>query len=416
MGNIVRFPVNTLVSDYGVTHFIETGYGKGVSCRAAIAYGFSKALSCEIYPDLHRQAIQNEKISVALSDSTDFIQSDIVNQTLEQNRCLIFLDAHYPGADFGYEDYKTDKWDKETKLPLLNELLALQGKCNNSVVIIDDYRIYLKEREVYQGAIGDIAENDFESRELFIKLLNGFSATHEIHLLPHDTGYVILWPKAWGENVLVPYIFPGDPTATFSVTQGVPGTTSMSINRRLHDSRFSTRWLVGYGLDIGGGNDSIGIYQSLFPLIKAVTLYDMPQGDAQFLYNVPDNAFDFVYSAHCLEHMVDPSIAINNWFRVLKPNGHMILTIPDEDMYEQGVWPSTYNFDHKHTFTLAKKKSWSPVSINVLDLLNTLNGTYEIQKIELLNQSYLTNVPRIDQTRTPFAESGIEIVIKKIGD
>ncbi|MTH46135.1 methyltransferase domain-containing protein [Intestinirhabdus alba] len=415
MGNVVRFPINVLVSDYGVTHFIETGYGKGVSCKAAVAYGFTKALSCEIYPALHQKALQNDKISVALSDSIDFLNSAEITSTLAEKRCLIFLDAHYPGADFHYEDYKSSKWDKEIKLPLLEELALLQGRCDNSVVIIDDCRIYLDELEVYDGPMGEIAENDFANKQKFIELLQGFNATHDVYLLPHDTGYAVLWPKRWGDNVLVPYILPGDPTAKFKLSAGVTGTTSMSINRRLQDARFTSRWLTGYGLDIGGGNDSIGIYQSLFPLIKAVTLYDLPQGDAQYLYNVPDNAFDFVYSAHCLEHMVDPEVALNSWFRVLKKNGYMILTIPDEDMYEQGVWPSTFNYDHKHTFTIFKRESWSPVSINVLELLRKIDGAFEIQKIELLNQSYLTNVSRVDQTRTPYAESGIEIVIKKVG-
>lgn len=414
MGNIVRFPVNILVSNYGVTHFIETGYGKGVSCKAAIAYGFTKALSCEIYPALHSKAIQNDQVSVQLTNSIDFIDSEIVHATLKENRCLIFLDAHYPGADFGYEEYKSAKWDKNTKLPLLSELASLQGKCDNSVVIIDDCRIYINGLDVYAGPMGDIAENDFSSKQEFIDLLKGFSGSHDVHVLPHDTGYVILWPKSWGENTLVPYILPGDPTAKFSLVTGVTGTTSMSINRRLQDARFSNRWLTGFGLDIGGGIDSIGIYQSLFPRINAVTLYDMPQGDAQYLYNVPDNTFDFVYSAHCLEHMIDPEIAINNWFRVLKPNGYMILTVPDEDMYEQGIWPSTFNYDHKHTFTIHKKRSWSPVSINVLDLINKINGDFEVQKVELLNHSYLMNLQRIDQTRTPFAESGIEIIIRKL--
>lgn len=414
MGNIVRFPVNVLVSDFGVTHFIETGYGQGVSCRAAVAYGFTKVLSCEIYPPLHDKAIQNDQVSVALSDSVDFINSDIVRFALKENRCLVFLDAHYPGADFGYEEYKSTRWDKDTKLPLLNELISLQGRCDNSVIIIDDCRIYIDDLDVYAGPMGDIAENDFSNKQKFIDLINGFSTTHNIHLLPHDTGYIILWPKSWGANVLVPYVLPGDPTSKFNLTSGITGTTSMSINRRLQDSRFSNRWLTGFGLDIGGGSDSIGIYKSLFSRISEVTLYDMPQGDAQYLYNVPDNAFDFVYSAHCLEHMVDPEIAINNWFRVLKPNGYMVLTVPDEDMYEQGVWPSTFNHDHKHTFTIYKKQSWSPASINILELIDKIDGAFKVQKIELLNHSYLPIQKRFDQTRTPFAESGIEIVLRKL--
>lgn len=216
-------------------------------------------------------------------------------------------------------------------------------------------------------------------------------------------------------NILIENtILPGDITSKFQIKPGVTGSTSMSINRRLMDARFSSRWLVGNGLDIGGGPDSIGIYKSLFPLMGTVTVYDIPQGDAQYLDNVGDNSFDFVYSAHCLEHVVDPMVAINNWMRVLKPNGHLIITVPDEDMYEQGVWPSTYNPDHKHTFTILKKNSWSPVSINILSLIQNITVHHAIQKIELLNHSYLEGLPRFPQTYTPFAESGIEIVIKKM--
>src|SRR5260221_7032838 len=38
-------------------------------------------------------------------------------------------------------------------------------------------------------------------------------------------------------------------------------------------------------------------------------------------------------------------------------------------LYEQGVFPSRFNGDHKSTFTISKASSWSPVSVNVLDLV-----------------------------------------------
>jgi hypothetical protein len=48
-----------------------------------------------------------------------------------------------------------------------------------------------------------------------------------------------------------------------------------------------------------------------------------------------------------------------------------------------------------------------------LELIQAITTKHDVQKIELLNHSYLAGLPRFDQTRTPFAESGIEIVIKK---
>jgi len=45
---------------------------------------------------------------------------------------------------------------------------------------------------------------------------------------------------------------------------------SKSIQRRLHDSNFVTRYFVGAGIDIGAGNDSLAQYRELFPLITSV--------------------------------------------------------------------------------------------------------------------------------------------------
>ncbi len=53
---------------------------------------------------------------------------------------------------------------------------------------------------------------------------------------------------------------------------------------------------------------------------------------------------------------------MHHWLRVLKPGGHLVVTIPEEDLYEQGRFPSTFNLDHKWTFTIHKQKSWSAKS------------------------------------------------------
>ena len=63
------------------------------------------------------------------------------------------------------------------------------------------------------------------------------------------------------------------------------------------------------------------------------------------------------------------------------------ITIPDEDLYEQGCYPSRFNDDHKHTFTLAKKHSWSERSHNLFDLCRALPGG-EIVTIQLNDIGY----------------------------
>ncbi len=188
---------------------------------------------------------------------------------------------------------------------------------------------------------------------------------------------------------------------------------SKSVIRRSNNANFMVRYFKGYGLDIGGAPDPLSLYQEIFPLMSAVRVWDQPDGDAEFLEGVADDSFDFVHSSHCLEHLHNPAIGLANWFRVLKPQGYLIITVPDEDLYEQGVFPSTFNHDHRWTFTIFKTNSWSPKSVNILTLLQALGPAAAIACIQLVDGTYRYDLPRFDQTLTPIAECAIEIVVRK---
>lgn len=188
---------------------------------------------------------------------------------------------------------------------------------------------------------------------------------------------------------------------------------SKATSRRLHSPNFMRKYFVGDGIDIGGAPDPLNLYQELFPLIQSVKIWDWPDGDAQYLNGVENESFDFVHSSHCLEHLNDPTEGLRNWSRVVKPGGHLIVTIPDEDLYEQGVFPSTYNLDHKWTFTIHKKVSWSPRSINVAELLISLSPELEIISMALQDYGYRYELPRFDQTLSYVSESAIEFILRK---
>jgi SAM-dependent methyltransferase len=121
--------------------------------------------------------------------------------------------------------------------------------------------------------------------------------------------------------------------------------------------------LSGSGIDIGCGLD---------PIEPQVRQFDVQNGDANRITEFVHEQFDYVYASHCLEHMVRPAAAVLGWWQLVKPGGHLFFLVPDEDLYEQGVFPSRFNDDHKATFTISKSHSWSPVSINVFDLAQSL--------------------------------------------
>lgn len=124
----------------------------------------------------------------------------------------------------------------------------------------------------------------------------------------------------------------------------------MQETSKCHDTRLAAgvfdTILRGEGIDIGCGDDPLRV------LHGSVRPWDKPQGDAAHLTGVPDNAFDFVYSSHCLEHLVSVEPALFNWSRVLRSNGFLYLVVPDFSLYEKGRWPSRFNADHKHSFSL----------------------------------------------------------------
>jgi len=117
--------------------------------------------------------------------------------------------------------------------------------------------------------------------------------------------------------------------------------------------------MTGRGIDIGCGPD---------PVLPGVQRFDKEHGDANRVRSFVEGEYDFVFSSHTLEHMVDPRSAIREWWSLVKPGGHLIVVVPDEDLYEQGAFPSLFNRDHKHTFTLSKHRSWSPRSVNLFEL------------------------------------------------
>lgn len=191
---------------------------------------------------------------------------------------------------------------------------------------------------------------------------------------------------------------------------------SKAAKRRFALGAFHNRYFIGHGIDVGGKPDPLGQYAGIFAQMASCRTWDLEDGDAQFMDGVEDNTYDFLHASHCLEHMVDVPIALDNWIRIVKSGGFLIITVPEEDLYELGNWPSKFNADHKWTFTMMKEKSWSEKSINVLELVAAFAHRVEVEKVELIRDFFRDawQAEQIDQTRTPVAECCIEILLRKL--
>ncbi len=110
--------------------------------------------------------------------------------------------------------------------------------------------------------------------------------------------------------------------------------------------------LRGSGIDVGAGPvDMPPEWRWWTQLDMDCTPWDVEQGDARLLEGVPDEHYDWLFSSHCLEHLETPNVALENWVRVVKPGGRLLISVPHRTLYEGRTrLPSKWNLDHKRFY------------------------------------------------------------------
>jgi predicted SAM-dependent methyltransferase len=99
------------------------------------------------------------------------------------------------------------------------------------------------------------------------------------------------------------------------------------------------KFCKGDGVDIGFGGD---------PIVPNAICMDLPSryasytshvqhlhGSADNLHWFKDRSLDWVYSSHVLEDFAGTAHVLNEWLRVIKPGGVLILYLPHEQTYRQ---------------------------------------------------------------------------------
>jgi SAM-dependent methyltransferase len=171
-------------------------------------------------------------------------------------------------------------------------------------------------------------------------------------------------------------------------------------HRRREQQGFFDKYCKGQGIDIGYGGDLI---------CANCRGWDFEHGDAQYLRGIKDSQFDFVYSGHTLEHVVDPETALANWWRLVKSGGYLILYVPDRDLYEKKkTLPSLKNPEHRHFFLLNEDED--PHTKGLLPLIKKSLSNYEVVYATV----YSDENSNLVTGNYNLGEYSIEIVLKKL--
>jgi len=86
----------------------------------------------------------------------------------------------------------------------------------------------------------------------------------------------------------------------------------------------------------------------------------------------PKNEVDIIISRHCFEHLLDPIKTLENWYKILKIGGKIIMVIPDHEKMNT-LDPFYSEGQHLHTYTMESLKN-----------LISLFSLFEIEKLEVV--------------------------------
>lgn len=121
-------------------------------------------------------------------------------------------------------------------------------------------------------------------------------------------------------------------------------------------------------IQIGGGNHILTGFVNIDIVPPADIVWDVREG-----IPVPDNACDFLFTEHFLEHIDYPQSVkkvVADFFRIVKAGGQVVIGVPDSEMAAQSYVNKNYEFKKK-AMELWYSKRNCLVDFNTdIDLLN----------------------------------------------
>jgi hypothetical protein len=194
MGKLAHFSLDNMLRLFGLQHFVETGTGGGDSLLIACQQPFKTLWSCDIEPLLIerlRPTLQDERVHLFLGQSVQML--DLL-PLLPTDPILFWLDAHFPGADYGLRPYGAET-DEAIRLPLQQELALIKRHrpANPDVIIIDDARLWLDGPfEPLHPELLAACMPSQRGEAVFAV----FADSHDITVLYDQQGFVVITPKS----------------------------------------------------------------------------------------------------------------------------------------------------------------------------------------------------------------------------
>jgi hypothetical protein len=196
MGKIFDFDIDRAMQEHNLRHFVETGTGTGDSLEFICRFPFHTIWSCEIESAVAQHAMNrlvDDRITLFLGPSTAMLEN--LWRIPQGERILFWLDAHFPGADYGLHNYY-DEQNESIRLPLKNELALIKQHrpLAQDVIVIDDARIWLDD--VFESGAIPVHLLACRPAELGIDFIHEmFRDTHRIDVLHNQEGFIVLSPS-----------------------------------------------------------------------------------------------------------------------------------------------------------------------------------------------------------------------------
>jgi len=185
--------IKNVLDFYDIKNFVETGTGQAEVVQTVVEADETLNIhTIEVIPEIY----DKNKINFSYLKDVNWhlgTSFDILPEILPdlKGTTLFWMDAHFPGADFGLSSYGDEK-DDDKRLPLKKELETIveNRDVTNDVFVIDDLRIY------EDGPFGD---GNWEDREKY-----GGDGIEFIEELFDETHYVVKSYNAQGSILLFP--------------------------------------------------------------------------------------------------------------------------------------------------------------------------------------------------------------------